>query len=57
MEDTGISFAEALAVTRAGNLFATHTPVAAGFDRFPPELMRDRMWAYAEKELGISLAD
>ena len=26
----------ALAVTRAGNLFTTHTPVEAGFDRFPP---------------------
>ncbi|HWE52013.1 MAG TPA: alpha-glucan family phosphorylase [Bryobacteraceae bacterium] len=54
-EDTGRPFAEALAVTRAGNLFTTHTPVAAGFDRFAPELMRDRMRDYAERELGISL--
>jgi starch phosphorylase len=53
MEDTHRPFAEALAVTRAGNLFTTHTPVAAGFDRFAPELMRDRMRAYAETELGI----
>ena len=34
MEDNPMPFAEALAVTRAGNLFTTHTPVAAGFDRF-----------------------
>ena len=29
----------ALTVTRAGNLFTTHTPVEAGFDRFTPELI------------------
>jgi starch phosphorylase len=55
MMDTGKPFAEALAVTRAGNLFTTHTPVAAGFDRFSPEVMRDRMRDYAEKDLGIPL--
>jgi glycogen phosphorylase len=30
-----ISFDDALWATRAGNVFTTHTPVAAGFDRFP----------------------
>jgi starch phosphorylase len=55
-QETGRPFAEALAVTRAGNLFTTHTPVAAGFDRFAPELVRDRMKDYAESELGIPLA-
>ena len=25
--------------TRAGNVFTTHTPVAAGFDRFPPSML------------------
>ncbi len=39
MEKTGQSFAEALCATRAGNVFTTHTPVAAGFDAFSPELM------------------
>ncbi|HEX8910206.1 MAG TPA: alpha-glucan family phosphorylase [Anaeromyxobacteraceae bacterium] len=34
------SFGEALWATRAGNVFTTHTPVAAGFDRFPPELLQ-----------------
>jgi hypothetical protein len=33
MEETGQPFDVALAVTRAGNLFTTHTAVAAGFDR------------------------
>ena len=35
----GVSFPEALWATRAGNVFTTHTPVAAGFDRFPLELL------------------
>jgi starch phosphorylase len=39
MEETGQPFEVALAVTRAGNLFTTHTPVAAGFDRFAPALI------------------
>ena len=34
MAETGQPFEVALAVTRAGNLFTTHTAVAAGFDRF-----------------------
>jgi starch phosphorylase len=33
MQKTGQPFEVALAVTRAGNLFTTHTAVAAGFDR------------------------
>ena len=37
----GISFLEALLATRAGNVFTTHTPVAAGFDRFPLERSGD----------------
>ena len=36
MEENGQPFEVALAVTRAGNLFTTHTAVDAGFDRFPP---------------------
>ena len=34
MQENALPFEEALAVTRAGNLFTTHTAVAAGFDRF-----------------------
>ena len=34
MGESGQPFAVALAVTRAGNVFTTHTAVPAGFDRF-----------------------
>jgi len=57
MEDTGRSFAEALAATRPGNLFTTHTPVAAGFDRFPPFLIDHYLGRYAADRLGIPLRD
>lgn len=40
MEQNGAEFDEALWATRAGNLFTTHTPVAAGFDRFDNALVR-----------------
>ncbi|MGH3999368.1 MAG: alpha-glucan family phosphorylase, partial [Pseudonocardiaceae bacterium] len=36
----GLNFDEALAAVRAGTVFTTHTPVAAGIDRFPVELVR-----------------
>ena len=36
----GLSFAEALQVSRAGTVFTTHTPVAAGIDRFERDLVR-----------------
>jgi len=55
MLDSGQSFQTALAVTRAGNLFTTHTPVEAGFDRFPSEMMRRYFRFYAEERLHIPL--
>lgn len=36
----GLSFDEAREAVRAGTLFTTHTPVPAGIDRFPRELVR-----------------
>jgi starch phosphorylase len=57
MEETGQPFAAALAVTRAGNLFTTHTAVAAGFDRFAPALIEQSLGGYAEQKLGITLRD
>ncbi|AOW94816.1 glycogen phosphorylase [Rhodococcus sp. WMMA185] len=36
----GLEFDEALAVVRAGTVFTTHTPVPAGIDRFPIDLVR-----------------
>ncbi|MGB8476625.1 MAG: alpha-glucan family phosphorylase [Candidatus Acidiferrum sp.] len=57
MEDNGQAFDLALTITRAGNLFTTHTPVEAGFDRFAPGLMEWYLKMYAENELSISLHD
>ncbi|NMD95094.1 glycosyltransferase family 1 protein [Rhodococcus sp. BL-253-APC-6A1W] len=37
---SGLDFDEALAAVRAGTVFTTHTPVPAGIDRFPIELVR-----------------
>ena len=54
---TGQPFEVALAVTRAGNLFTTHTAVAAGFDRFAPALIEQYLGGYAETKLGIGLQD
>jgi len=57
MEENGQPFEIALTVTRAGNLFTTHTAVAAGFDRFAPVLIEQYLGGYAEKKLGIPLHD
>jgi glycogen phosphorylase len=38
----GLNFGEAVEAVRAGGVFTTHTPVPAGIDRFPVELM----WRY-----------
>jgi len=57
MKQSGTSFEEALAVTRAGNLFTTHTAVAAGFDHFSPSLMEQFFGEYAKEELGINFND
>ncbi len=57
MKATGQPFEVALQVTRAGNLFTTHTPVEAGFDRFSPDLIWQHLGHYAEKQLGLSYRD
>lgn len=55
MKQADISFTDALAVTRAGNLFTTHTAVSAGFDRFSPVLIEQYLLKYAQNQLGITL--
>jgi starch phosphorylase len=55
MERSGQSFEAALAASRAGNLFTTHTAVAAGFDRFAPELIEQYLGRYAQGRLGITI--
>ncbi len=57
MEESGENFEIALAVTRAGNVFTTHTAVAAGFDRFAPALIAQYLSGYAQSKLGIALHD
>ena len=44
VEENGLSFEDALRETSLQTVFTTHTPVAAGHDRFPSDLM--------ERELG-----
>ncbi len=57
MEATGQPFNVAMAATRVGNLFTTHTAVAAGFDRFDPALIEQYLTRYAQEKLGISVHD
>ncbi|MGD8589924.1 MAG: alpha-glucan family phosphorylase [Chromatiales bacterium] len=57
MQESGQPFEVALAVTRAGNLFTTHTAVAAGFDRFAPALIEQYLGGYAVHQLDISRQD
>jgi starch phosphorylase len=57
MVDAKVSFEAALTITRAGNLFTTHTPVEAGFDKFAPDLVERRFRAYLQDALHISISD
>jgi len=57
MEDHKKPFDLAMTVTRAGNVFTTHTAVSAGFDRFDPRLIRTYLSRYAVDELAISVDD
>jgi glycogen phosphorylase len=53
MRANGVPFDAALCATRAGNVFTTHTAVAAGFDLFAPALIEEYLGRYAEQELHI----
>lgn len=57
MGEAHVDFDTALTATRAGNLFTTHTPVAAGFDRFAPELVERYFRHYAQVHLQIPMAN
>ena len=57
MEENGVSFHEALEVTRKGNLFTTHTAVPAGFDHFSPALMEQFLGRYVREDLKIEMKD
>lgn len=53
MEAHGVSFFTVLEITRAGNLFTTHTAVPAAFDRFSPELIEQYLGRYIRNKIGI----
>ncbi|MBO5141948.1 MAG: alpha-glucan family phosphorylase [Clostridia bacterium] len=56
MKEKGVSFKVAKEMASACTIFTTHTPVPAGNDIFPIELM-DRYFAAYSAELGISRND
>lgn len=60
MEEEGLSFEAAAENVRARTVFTTHTPVSAGHDRFPPDLieeclrpLRERLRLSPEEFLGL----
>ena len=46
MEKRGIRFCEAREIVTAGNIFTTHTPVEAGIDHFPADLLEKYFGKY-----------
>ncbi len=54
MQEEGLSFADAFEAVRAGAVFTTHTPVPAGIDQFPRELMEKYFGNWAAS-CGISI--
>jgi starch phosphorylase len=54
--EEGLRFAEAVEAVRAGTVFTTHTPVPAGIDRFPKEMMERYFKRFAE-ECGVSFSE
>jgi starch phosphorylase len=56
LEADGLSFAEASEAASAGLVFTTHTPVTAGHDYFPPDLM-DRYFGEYIKHLKLARKD
>jgi starch phosphorylase len=59
-EEDGIDFSEAMRNVAAMSVFTTHTPVAAGHDRFPADLveqnlgpLRDALGLAADEFLGL----
>ncbi len=53
MEERQLTFREAMEAVRGGNVFTTHTPVEAGIDHFPPDLL-DHYMGHYYRSLGLS---
>ncbi|MDP9383369.1 MAG: alpha-glucan family phosphorylase [Chloroflexota bacterium] len=56
MESRGLQFVEARRIAAESSVFTTHTPVAAGHDYFPPELV-DRYLTEYREQLGLTRAE
>jgi starch phosphorylase len=56
VKESGLTYSEAIEAVRAGCIFTTHTPVPAGIDRFPRELI-ERYFASWAAEVDITLDD
>ena len=56
VQDNGLDFKSALQLVAAANIFTTHTPVPAGNDAFPRDLMQKYFGDYPAK-VGISFDD
>jgi len=56
IEVHGLAFHEAREAASGGLVFTTHTPVEAGHDRFPPDMM-DRYFSDYYNHLGLSRRD
>lgn len=54
VEGAGLNFEEAVEAARAATVFTTHTPVPAGIDRFPKEMMGRYFQPYCEA-VGIGM--
>src|ERR1700704_2328539 len=53
--DQGLSYPDAIEAVRAASIFTTHTPVPAGIDCFPPELI-EKYFAGWAAECGLTIA-
>jgi starch phosphorylase len=56
VQERGLSFAEARHATEAANVFTTHTPVPAGIDLFPSEMIR-RYFEDKAGAFGVGIED
>jgi starch phosphorylase len=56
MEERDMRFNEALEAVKAGTVFTTHTPVEAGIDHFPSDLIEKHLGRYY-RTLGLSRDD
>lgn len=54
--DHGLALHEALEAVRAGNVFTTHTPVPAGIDQFPREMI-ERYFSGWAADCGVTIDD